>query len=113
MAFPDIFIDRIEPNGIVVGTNNADDIPVGTLFTQLVKIRVEGSPGTTARTVLSSIPISLRLVEAIIYRKSVAVVPGGWSVGLRLEGAGIETIADSLSGRTASEFVHLQAPGAA
>ena len=113
MAFPDIFIDRIEPNGIVVGTNNGDDIPVGTLFTQLVRIRVDGSLGTTTRTVLSCIPISLRLMEALIYRKPVAVVPSGWGVGLRLEGAGIETIADWLSGRTASEFVHLQAPGAA
>ncbi|WP_242111781.1 hypothetical protein [Luteimonas aquatica] len=112
MTFPDILLDRIEANGIVVGINNADDVPVGTLFTQLVKIRLEGNPGATTATELWSIPINLRLAEAIIYRKSVAVVPRGWGVGLRLEGAGMEAVADALSGKAAPEFVHLRAPGA-
>ncbi|KRG63538.1 hypothetical protein ABB26_11485 [Stenotrophomonas humi] len=113
MTFPDIFLDRIEANGIVVGINNAADIPVGTLFTQLVKVRVEGNPGSTTATELWSIPISLRITDAIIYRKSTAVVPRGWGVGLRLEGAGMEAVTDALNGKAAAEHVHLRAPGAA
>ena len=113
MTVLDIFLERVEPDGIAVGTNNADDVPVGTLFTQLVKIRVEGKSGATTASELWSVPISLRLVEAVIYRKSVAAVPSGWSAGLRLEGVGMDTIVDAFDSKVAAEFVHLRAADAA
>jgi hypothetical protein len=111
MAATDIFLDRIEPNGIVVGTNNADDIPLGTVFTQLTKIRVDQIGGTP--TEVWSQTVDLRLVDVVIFRKSVETVPRGWSAGLRLEGMGMEAIADALSGKTKAEFIHLRAASAA
>ena len=53
--------------------------------------------------------IDLRLVGAVIFRKSVEIVPHGWSAGFRLEGAGIEAIAEALDGKGEAEFIHLQA----
>jgi len=113
MTILDIFLDRVEPDGIVVGTNNSDDIPVGTIFTELATIRVEGEPAARTATELSSTPISLHLMEAVIYRKSVAVVPRGWPAGLRLKGTGLEAIRDALGDKRAAEFVHLRTVGAA
>ena len=108
MTVPDIFLGSVEADGLIVGTNNADDVPVGTTFTRLVKIRVEGDPGAATATELWSKPISLRLVEVLIFRKSVALVPRGWSAGLRLEGVGIEAITDALGGKERREFLHLR-----
>ena len=113
MKSPDIFLDRIESRGIVVGTNNADDVPVGTLFTHLVKTRREGSPGSGHFTELWSTPIGLRLTDAIINRKSVPVVPAGWGVGMVLEGVGLELIETAIREKQQGEFIHLRVAGAA
>jgi len=106
----DIFLDRIEPNGIVVGTNNANDIPLETTFTELVKVQVDFSSGdsTSTSAELWSTSIKLRLVDAIIFRKSVQAIPRGWSAGLRLEGWGIEAIADALKDKKRGEFIYLR-----
>ena len=106
MTVCDIFLDRVESDGIIVGTNNADEIPVGTVFAQLVIRTGETSSASTIT------PVSLRLTDAIIYRRSVAAVPRGWSAGLRFEGSGLDAIADALDGKVAGEFVHLRTAGA-
>lgn len=112
MKSADIFLDRIERGGIVVATNNADDFDLGTIFTELVRIRVEfGSELSPPRpeTELMYTPINLRVVEAIIFRKPVEIIPRGWSVGLRLEGFGMKEISEALEGKGKGEFIHLRA----
>ena len=113
MKSPDIFLDRIGTKGIIVGTNNADDVPVGTLFTLLVKARRDGVPGSSYLTELWSAPISLRLTDAIIYRKSVMVVPSGWGAGLVLEGTGRDVVEAAIRDKQQNEFGHLRVAGAA
>jgi hypothetical protein len=108
MTAIDIFLDRIEPNGLVIGTNNAGDIPLETTFTELVKIQIDLTSGVSTSTALWSEPINLRLVDSIIFRKSVQLIPRGWSAGLRLEGSGIETIANALKDKKIGEFIHLR-----
>jgi len=109
----DIFLDRVESKGIIVGTNNADAVPVGTVFTQLVKTRYEGHPGDSRLVELWSVPVSLRLTDAIIYRESVPVVPSGWGVGLILEGTGLDAVQKAIREKQEREFVHLRGAGAA
>lgn len=111
MVSVDIFLDRIDRSGLVVATNNADEFPLGTIFTELVKVRVEAGTEFSLRTTteLWSTKIQIRVVEAIIFRKPVELVPRGWSVGLRLEGVGVDEIADALDGKANGEFVHLRA----
>jgi hypothetical protein len=106
-----IYLDRIESNGLVVATNNGDAFPIGTIFTELVKVRVEGGTELSLRntTELWSTGIHILVVEAIIFRKPVELVPRGWGVGLRLEGLGIDEVADALEGKANGEFVHLRA----
>ena len=113
MYSPDIFLDRIEDRGVIVGTNNADEVPVGTLFTLLVKVRHEGAVGFGRYTELWSSPISLRLTDAIIYRKSVSVIPSGWGVGLVLEGAGRDLVENAIREKRQGEFIHLRVADAA
>lgn len=108
MNSPDIFLDRIEFRGIIVGTNNADEVPVGTLFTQLVKNRYDGAAGLGQLVELWSAPISLRLVDAVVFRKSVPTIPRGWSAGLVLEGTGRYLIEQAIREKQEGEFVHLR-----
>jgi hypothetical protein len=109
----DIFLDRVESGDIIVATNNADEVPVGTMFTLLVKIRVEGTPGASNAVELYSTPVRLRLSDAVIFRKSVSAMPSGWSAGLRFEGTGLDAVTDALSGKAVGEFIHLRAADAA
>lgn len=111
MKYVDVFLDRIEHNGIIVVTNNAEDFPLGIVFSELTKIRVDYSTELSPppRTELWSTPVNLRLIEAIIYRKAVEIVPRGWSAGLRLAGVGMEAISDALKEKGKHEFVHLRA----
>ena len=108
MAVFDIFVDRIESNGILVATNNADEVPVGTVFTQLVKVRIQDAQGSSTAIKLWSKPVNLRLIDVAIYRRSVPAMPKGWGAGLRLEGAGLELVTDALIGKIAGEFIHLR-----
>ncbi len=108
MTIYDVFLDRIEKNGIVVATNNAGEVPLGTVFTQLAKVRLEGVPGSSNTTELWSKPIELRLLDVIIYRKSVTSIPKGWSAGLVLEGEGYEELSHALMAKSKNEFVHLR-----
>lgn len=111
MVSVDIFLDRIDRSGLVVATNNADEFTLGTIFTELVKVRVEAGAEFSLRTTTEqwSTKIHICVVEAIIFRKPVELVPRGWSVGLRLEGVGVDEIADALDGKAKGEFVHLRA----
>jgi hypothetical protein len=113
MTTHDVFLDRIEKNGIVVVTNYAGEVPVGTIFTQLAKVRHEFTSGSSNATELWSKPIKLRLLDVIIYRKSVSSIPKGWSAGLILEGEEHEELSHALIGKSKNEFVHLRSKNAA
>lgn len=113
MTSHDIFLDHIEPGGIVVATNNADEVPTGTVFSLLVKTRYEGVRGYGQLIELWSAPISLRLNDVFIFRKSVPAIPRGWSAGLVLEGSGIDKVEVAIREKQKGEFIHLRGTNAA
>jgi hypothetical protein len=104
---PEIFLDRIEPTGLVVATSNAGDVSVGTAFTKLVKIQLDGNSGTP--TELWSTTVDLRIVEASIFRKAVETVPRGFSAGLRFHGVGMNAVMEALASAEIGHFVCLRA----
>ena len=107
----DIFLDRIEPDGVVVATNNDKDIQIGTIFSEVVKVRVDLNMESSIRVVteLWSTKVNLRLTDATIFQKHVEVVPRGWSAGIILEGEGLELVLDALKEKDKTEFIHLRA----
>lgn len=108
MRMAEIVVDRIERNGIIVGTNNAGEVPLGTLFTQLAKISLGAASMAGQAVAVMSAPVKLRLTDAIIYRKSVAVIPAGWGVGMVLEGEGRKALEDALLDRLSHEHILLR-----
>jgi hypothetical protein len=104
---PEIFLDRIESAGLVVATNNAGDVSVGTTFTKLVKTQLAGNSGTPME--LWSATVDLRIVEASIFRKAVETVPHGFSAGLRFHGVGMDAIMEALASRETGHFICLRA----
>lgn len=105
----EFYIDRLEPNGLVVGWNGDADIPVGTIFTVLGGGRVDGEPPHLSSVYSGKVAaIDLRLTEVHWFRKTIDAIPRGHSAGLRLEGNGLDTIADALAFKRKREFIFMR-----
>lgn len=102
-------VDRIEPDGTVVGTNSYSEVPLGTVFTRICKTRVDGTAPNLTTVELGAIAsVELSLQEVWVFNSSVQHVPNGYSAGLRLAGAGVEALSTALRERGAREYVHLR-----
>lgn len=105
----EIFIDRLE-DGLVIGTNNGVDVPLGTVFRVVEKSRADEDTlepesfdsGTPAQ-------VNLRLSEVLVFRKSIDVMPHGYSAGLRLHGEGFDALCRVVQGKKPRDFVWLRA----
>lgn len=103
-------IDRFEPDGLVVGRNGYEDIPLGTVFLALAKRRLDGEVPNLITVELGDLAaVDLRLTEVHWFRKLLDVVPSGHSAGLRLEGAGLEVVATALASKREREFIYIRA----
>lgn len=103
-------VDRIEPNGLVIGRNGDADIPLGTVFVALKKVRIDSGPPDRRTIDLGDVAaISLRLVEVQWYRRKIDLVPGGHTAGLKLEGLGFDAIAGALASKQEREFLFIRA----
>lgn len=99
-------VERLEPNGLVVGRNGDVDVPLGTVFVALEKLRIDGdSPNFTHVGMGGGATIDLRLTEVHWFRRTIDAIPRGHSAGLRLEGRGLEVLADALASRKEREFL--------
>jgi len=84
---PEFLVDRIDEHGLVCGQNLIEnDIPIGTVFTQIV----------TGDDVVSNVRLELRGVQ--FYHHQISVIPGGHSAGLELTGEGLLTLRDTVQG---------------
>jgi hypothetical protein len=103
-------VDRIDPNGLVIGRNGYADIPLGTVFVALKKVRIDSAESDLRTVDLGDVAtIGLQLTEVQWYRRKIDVVPGGHTAGLRLEGLGLDTIAGALASRQDKEFLLIRA----
>lgn len=103
-------IDRFEPDGLVVGRNGYEDIPLGTLFVALAKRRLDGEVPNVITVELGDLAaVDLRLTEVHWFRKPLDFVPSGHSAGLRLEGAGLEVVATAIASKLEREFIYIRA----
>ena len=101
-------VDRIEPNGLVVGRNGDADIPVGAIFVSLEKVRVDGDAPDLTSVELGITAVDLRLTEVHWFRTTIDAIPRGHSAGLRLDGVGLEAIASALASRREREFLYIR-----
>lgn len=100
-------IDCLLQDGVVLGRNGRGDVPLGTVFTTLAKSRLEADL-TTSVDLGTLGCVDLRLAEVQWYRRSIDHIPGGHTAGLRLEGTGLEAIADALAARQERESIFLR-----
>jgi hypothetical protein len=109
----DTFLTRIEPNGLVVLTNNADAIPLGTVFNQLAKRRASRN-GDDIEWVDLGVIANVELVLKGIYLTTnlnnlADVVPKGWHAGVRLQGDGLQELEQAVRTKAENEYIHLRA----
>jgi hypothetical protein len=109
MAPIDVLVNRIEPDGTVVGMNGRSAVPLGTTFTAICKTRVDGAPPDLQSVELGvAARVSLTLSEVIVFRKVLAEIPAGYSAGLRLHGEGLPVLEGLLRSKQSGEYVHLR-----
>lgn len=100
-------VDCILQDGVVWGRNSRGNVPLGTVFTTLAKSRLEADlPKLVDLGSLSC--VDLRLAEVQWYRRSIDHVPCGHTAGLRLEGTGLEAIAEALAAKQTGESILLR-----
>src|SRR5688572_16434709 len=86
-------VDAAEENGLVTGRNEDGDVPVGTTFTGIRKVRFEGDAHPAIRIDLGVVAcINLQLRQVEWYGRSIALIPSGHTAGLRVDGEGLETL---------------------
>lgn len=100
-------VDSIFQDGVVIGRNGRGNVPLGTVFTILAKRRLEADRVTSVE--LGQLGcIDLRLAEVQWYRRSIDHIPGGHTAGIRLEGTGMEAIAEALASKQNGESILLR-----
>ncbi|MGA7439020.1 MAG: hypothetical protein WBW32_12940 [Luteibacter sp.] len=100
-------VDCILQDGLVLGRNGRGDVPLGTVFTALVKRRLEADLITLVELDSPSC-VDLKLTEVQWYRRSTAFIPGGHTAALRLEGTGLGAMSDALAARQERESILLR-----
>ena len=101
-------VEEAYPSDLVTGRNSYVDIPLGAVFTLLKKARFEG-PNVDLRKIELGVvaEVTLRLDKVEVFRRSIDVIPRGYSAGLYLSGAGIDLIRQALRERGERESLTL------
>ena len=101
-------VEEAFSTGLVTGRNSYVDIPVGAVFTSLRKAKFEGPVAELKKIDLGVVAeLSLRLDKVEVFRKSIEVIPRGYSAGLYLSGEGIELVRQALLKRQERESLTL------
>ena len=106
-----LFIDSIEPNGLVIGVNVDLDIPVGTTFNAVHRVRSADPFSNDSDENLGVVAnVALTLREVHWFQRSIDAVPRGHNAGLVLAGEGLDSLPGWFSKRGPREFLYLVAP---
>lgn len=109
MTSPEFLVDCVNDRGLVLGRNGDVDIPLGFVFTSIVKTRVEGSPPELRDVPMGRVAVvTLRLVEVHWYRRKIELIPRGHTAGLLLRGEGLRELHAALLHRADGEYLHLE-----
>lgn len=103
-------VDSIDKNGLILGRNDQIDIPLGTVFTKITKLKVQGDIENLETVELGVVgEINLTLIRISWYKKETSYVPGGHTAGLELKGNGHSLLSEVLRKTSENEYVHIQA----
>lgn len=105
MDGPEFELEEVLDGGLLTGRNGAVQLPVGTLFSHVVKERIL-EDGT--HEFVESIPVQLVVREVEIWRKLVPSAFARHSAALRVDGSGLARIDVLLQSRVRHEVVYLR-----
>lgn len=105
-------VDQIANDGTVYGSNDYVNVPLGTVYTEIILQRVVGKQPRSFTADLGAIEtVNLRLVnvENKFFRSPLEVIPSGHHGALTFEGSGIPALKDALENKGPREYVLLRA----
>ncbi|NUQ63181.1 MAG: hypothetical protein HUU20_11945 [Pirellulales bacterium] len=107
MAGIRFWVEEIHSPNKIVGRNDVEDIPVGTVFGFVKKTRINGARDERGELVSVDLgvvaSVSFRLTAVEYYRHCLDFVPSGHTARITVDGSGFETIAALLNERRAHE----------
>ena len=101
--------------GTLTGRNGAAELPVGTVFTSLVRERIDlecaGSSMVSGalREVVETASVQLTVREVQLWNRSFYAAPSRHSAGLRVEGEGLRELMRALQSRGERDVFYLRA----
>jgi len=101
-------VDEILEGDVVTGRNCGEDIPIGTVFSKIVKYKFTGPVSELERIELGMVSgIELTLMKVSWYHREVECIPAGHTAGIRLEGKGLSTLRSELKSLAEREYINI------
>jgi len=98
----------IAPDGLT-GRNCGADLPFGTIFNTLRRVRYEGDvEHLESVEVGTPRTISLKIDRIEAYRRTLEILPSGWTGLLEVSGDGLEEIRDILRNLPESDYLSIE-----
>ena len=86
-------VDEAHPGGVFTGRNGYVELPLGTVFKSLRKVKFEGARVDLRRIDLGVVAeMSLRLEKVEVFRRPMEFIPRGYTARLYLSGDGVELV---------------------
>lgn len=106
----EFLVDRLSPEGQLLGRNNEVSIPLGTTFTIIRKTKLGDDPLRCWSTDLETEgTVRLKLIRIEWYRRNIPFLSPGHTAGLTVEGEGLEALARALQDAADHEYISLAA----
>jgi len=105
-------VDQIADDGTVYGSNDYVNVPLGTVYTEIILQRVVGKPPrsfTADLGVIEAVNLRLVNVENKFFRSPLEVIPAGHHGALTLVGSGMPALRNALKNKKPREYVLLRA----
>lgn len=112
MRLVTFLVGQIADDGTVYGWNDYINVPIGTVYTEIILQRVDGEPPDLFDVdlgVVGAVNLRLMQVHNKFFRSPLEVIPAGHGAGLTLEGSGIAALRSALENKRPREYVHLRA----
>lgn len=103
------FVESINESSLILGRNENADIPVGSVFTQVGKTRLNDQAAWTSADLGSVAAVNLTLVKVHWYQREIDYVPGGHTAGLAVTGEGLDLLSEQLDRLVDDESLYLGA----
>lgn len=106
----EFLVDRLSPEGQLLGRNSEVSLPLGTTFTIIRKSKLSDDPlSCWSKELEAKRPVRLTLIKIEWYRRNIPFLPPAHTAGLTVAGEGLDSLARALQDAADREYISIAA----